>query len=263
MSFRALPPRMRQLPPRKSAVLSVLDVGASKIVCLIARLTPMQPSDALARRAPIAARCSVSAISVRAASRAGRDRRSSTPPSSAIRLAVDAAERMAGVEVDSVIVNMSGGRLASQLFSAKIGDPRQGGRPSTTSTGCWRRRPPPAPTPGAPCCTLLPTGFSLDAHARRARSQRHGRRGARRRPACRLLRRRGGAQSDAGVERCHLRVEAMVATPYAAGLSTLVDDEAELGAALVDFGGGSTSVGVFSPAAGSSMSTPSPSAAIT
>ena len=47
------------------------------------------------------------------------------------------------------------------------------------------------------------------------------------------------------VERCHLRVEAMVASPYAAGLSTLVDDEAELGAALVDFGGGSTTVGVF------------------
>ena len=48
------------------------------------------------------------------------------------------------------------------------------------------------------------------------------------------------------VERCHLRVEAMVATPYAAGLSTLVDDEAELGAAVVDFGGGTTTVGVFS-----------------
>ena len=48
------------------------------------------------------------------------------------------------------------------------------------------------------------------------------------------------------VERCHLRVEAMVATPYAAGLSTLVDDEAELGSAVVDFGGGTTTVGVFS-----------------
>ena len=47
------------------------------------------------------------------------------------------------------------------------------------------------------------------------------------------------------VERCHLRVEAMVATPYAAGLSTLVDDEAELGSALIDFGGGTTTVGVF------------------
>jgi cell division protein FtsA len=47
------------------------------------------------------------------------------------------------------------------------------------------------------------------------------------------------------IERCHLRVGAMVATPYAAGLSTLVDDELELGAAVVDFGGGSTTIGVF------------------
>jgi cell division protein FtsA len=48
------------------------------------------------------------------------------------------------------------------------------------------------------------------------------------------------------VERCHLSVEAMVAAPYASGLSTLVDDEAELGTALIDIGGGTTSIGVFS-----------------
>jgi cell division protein FtsA len=47
------------------------------------------------------------------------------------------------------------------------------------------------------------------------------------------------------IERCHLNVAAMVATPYAAGLSTLVDDEVEMGAALVDFGAGTTSIGVF------------------
>ena len=29
MTFKPLTPRMRQIPPRKSAVLSVLDVGAS------------------------------------------------------------------------------------------------------------------------------------------------------------------------------------------------------------------------------------------
>ncbi len=47
------------------------------------------------------------------------------------------------------------------------------------------------------------------------------------------------------VERCHLAVEGVVATPYAAGLAALVDDEAELGTALIDMGGGTTSVGVF------------------
>jgi cell division protein FtsA len=47
------------------------------------------------------------------------------------------------------------------------------------------------------------------------------------------------------VERCHLDVEAVIATPYAAGLSALVDDEAEMGAVVIDLGGGTTSVGVF------------------
>jgi len=47
------------------------------------------------------------------------------------------------------------------------------------------------------------------------------------------------------IERCHLSVEAVVATPYAAGLSVLVDDEAQLGAIVLDIGGGSVSAGVF------------------
>ena len=64
------------------------------------------------------------------------------------------------------------------------------------------------------------------------------------------------------IERCHLSIEAVVATPYASGLSALVDDEAELGTALIDIGGGTTSVG-SSPAATSPMSTPSRSAAAT
>ena len=47
------------------------------------------------------------------------------------------------------------------------------------------------------------------------------------------------------VERCHLDVEAMVATPYVAGLSVLADDEADLGAAVIDIGAGTTTIAVF------------------
>jgi cell division protein FtsA len=47
------------------------------------------------------------------------------------------------------------------------------------------------------------------------------------------------------VERCHLAVGAMVATPYVAGLSVLADDEADLGAAIVDIGAGTTTTAVF------------------
>jgi cell division protein FtsA len=48
------------------------------------------------------------------------------------------------------------------------------------------------------------------------------------------------------VESCHLGVEAMVAGPYVAGLSTLADDEVDLGAALMDMGAGTTAMAVFS-----------------
>jgi cell division protein FtsA len=47
------------------------------------------------------------------------------------------------------------------------------------------------------------------------------------------------------VERCHLNVETMVAAPYVSGLSVIADDEADVGAALVDMGAGTTTTAVF------------------
>jgi cell division protein FtsA len=46
-------------------------------------------------------------------------------------------------------------------------------------------------------------------------------------------------------ERCHLEVEAMAASPYVAGLAVLADDEADLGATVVDMGAGTTTMAVF------------------
>jgi cell division protein FtsA len=48
------------------------------------------------------------------------------------------------------------------------------------------------------------------------------------------------------VERSHLHVEAMVSSPYASGLAVLADDEADLGAATIDLGAGTTTFAVFS-----------------
>ena len=50
---------------------------------------------------------------------------------------------------------------------------------------------------------------------------------------------------ELAINRCHLSLERLVASPYASGLSALVDDESELGCACVDFGGGTTSMAVF------------------
>ncbi len=243
MTFRPLPPRMRQIPARKAAILSVLDIGASKIVCLIARLSPMEPSAALRGRTH---RCKILGI--------GHQRSSGVKGGAivdlqaaehATRLAIDAAERMAGVEVGGVIVNMSGGLLSSQRFNAKVAL-----RGKTVSEHDIHRVLEAASAastlPGRTVLHGLPTAFTLDAT--RDVSDPKGMIGEDlgvdlHVASCELA---AARNLMLVVERCHLRVEAMVATPYAAGLSTLVDDEAELGSAVIDFGGGTTTVGVFS-----------------
>lgn len=47
------------------------------------------------------------------------------------------------------------------------------------------------------------------------------------------------------VGRCHLDIAGFVASPYASGLATLVGDELHLGVMLIDLGGGGTSVACF------------------
>ena len=47
------------------------------------------------------------------------------------------------------------------------------------------------------------------------------------------------------VERCHLNVVGALFAPYASGLSTLTEDEKQLGATLIDMGAGVTSIAVF------------------
>jgi cell division protein FtsA len=163
---------------------------------------------------------------------------------SAIRLAVDAAERMAGVEVESVIVNMSGGRLSSRLHAAKIG--ASGLTVGDAETHRVLEAAAQAgPTPGRLALHAIPKGFSLDAQGGIAdpRGMIGEELGADLSiSSCDLA---AARNLMLAIERCHLRVAAIVASPYAAGLATLVDDEAELGAALIDFGGGATTIAAF------------------
>ena len=117
-------PRMKPLSARKTTILSVLDVGTSKVACLIARLMPADPSDMLRGRTH---RCRILGIGhQRSRGMKGGAVVDMEEAEHAIRLAVDAAERMARVQVESVIVNVTGGRLGSHLFN---GDVRLGGRP--------------------------------------------------------------------------------------------------------------------------------------
>ena len=243
MNSKVLPPRLPSLPARKSAVLSVLDVGTSKIVCLVARLKPSDPSDPLRGRTH---RCRILGIGhQRSRGIKGGAVVDMDAAEGAIRFAVDAAERMAGVQVESVIVNATGGRLSSRLYDAKVAI---AGRAVTQADvhrvleACITR----GSQQGRAALHALPIGFAL-GETRHIQDPR-GMVGDELGVDMHVLSCDAAAARNLmlAVERCHLTVDAMVATPYAAGLAALAGDEAELGAALIDMGAGTTSVSVFS-----------------
>ncbi len=231
---------MKPLGSRRSATVSVLDVGSTKVCCMIARLKP-RDSEQLRRR--------THAVEVLGfAATRSRGIKSGVvvdldEAEKAIRLAVDAAERMAEVTVNSLIVNLSCGRLKSEAFSANVdltGAVSEADIQRVLGAGGAH-----SVSEGRIVLHALPIGYALDGN--RGLADPVGMLGqslgvdihvvtAEEAPLRNL---------ELAVNRCHLEVETVVATPYASGLAALVDDESELGVACIDMGGGTTTLSVF------------------
>jgi cell division protein FtsA len=235
-------PRMRPLPGRRAVVMSVLDVGSTKICCLIAKLTPRDDDAVLSSRTH-----SVEVLGY--GYQRSRGIKSGTvvdmdAAEHAIRLAVDSAERMAGVTVESLVANVSCGRLQSEIFSANVpltGDAvAESDIQRVLSAGSSH-----SVTEGRAVTHALPISYSLDGSRgiRDPRGMMGHKLGVDMQvvtaevPPVRNL--------ELCINRGHLHVETLVATPFASGLSTLVEDETELGVACIDMGGGTTTLSVF------------------
>lgn len=241
MSTLVALPRMKPLSARKSAILPVLDIGTSKVVCLVAQLQPWDGADGLARRTHLARILGIGhhrSMGLKGGAVVDLD-----AVEQSVRHAVHAAERMAKVEIQSVVVNLTGGRIGSQRV-ASTATARGTVGPAdiqraiklASAGGVGQGRVP---------LHSIPLAFTLDQQSGIADPT--GMLGEKLSVDLHLV----GAQAAAvrnlmlAVERCHLDVEAVVATPYASGLSALSDDEAEMGVVVVDCGGGTTSVAVF------------------
>jgi cell division protein FtsA len=228
--------------PRRPMIVSVLDIGSTKVCCVVARLTPAAPGEALRGRTHTIEVLGLGhqrSRGIKSGIVANLDM-----AEQAVRATVDAAEKKAGVTVESLILNLSAGRLASETTSATvelsaepvlekdIGRVLAAGRHHSAA-------------PGRTVVHSLPTGYAIDGEGGiadpRGMVGRHLSVSMHivtaDQPPLRNL--------ELAVNRCHLSVEALVASPYASGLSVLVDDEAELGCAVVDFGGGTTTIAVF------------------
>ena len=232
--------RVKPLGSRRSATVSVLDVGSTKVCCLIARLKS-RGGETLRRRShalEVLGFASTRSRGIKSGVVVDLDE-----AEQAIRLAVDGAERMAEITVGSLIVNLSCGRLKSETYSASVkidGPVAEADVQRVLAAGGAH-----SVTEGRMVLHSLPIGYALDAN--RGIHDPTGMLGetlgvdmhvvtADEAPLRNL---------ELAVNRCHLEVETIVATPYAAGLAALVDDEAQLGVACVDMGGGTTTLSVF------------------
>ncbi len=237
-----LTPKMKPVSPKRSAVVAALDIGTSKVVCLIARLEPQPPQDVLRRRSHGVELLSFSHVAA-AGMKAGCVV-DLVAAEQAIRQALDAAEQSAGVQLESAVVSLSGGRLGSERFNAAIDvhGSVTGNDIARVLAAASRH----SVRNGRAVLHSMPIAYAVDATTG-IRDPRG------------MLGRRFGVDMHMAtaelaaarnlmfvVERCHLAVEAMTASPYVGALSALADDEADLGAALIDMGAGTTTMAVFS-----------------
>src|SRR6195256_3798890 len=113
-----LTPKTKPLAPNRSAMVAALDVGTSKIACLIARLKPNAQTEDVQRRSH-----SVELLGFGHTLARGMKAGTVVDLASAeeaMRQAIDLAERSAGMQLESVVVSMSAGKLGSELMSASV-----------------------------------------------------------------------------------------------------------------------------------------------
>lgn len=225
-----MPSRRRR--SARSGTFGVLDIGSTKIVCVIARIegdhTPRALGFGWQRARGVKAGSIVDLVEAE----------------QAIRAAVGQAEEMAGTQLRGVIVNLSCGQPESrqQQIQWPIG-----GRAVTEADlrailQDGQRR---GAEDGRETVHAFPLGFTVDATP--GADDPRG-------MICDALLARlhlvDAAQASlrnlgACLMRCDLEVEELVSAPFAAGLATLVEDEKQLGATVIDMGGGTTTLAVF------------------
>lgn len=224
-------PSQRHGPVRpRGSLIAAIDIGTTKICCFIAR---------------VEARPRILGIGHQIA----RGMRGGTiidldAAGHSIRGAVHAAEEMAGEQIERAVVNLSGCYAASRIVKAEIGVGRReitdGDMRQILERGYLMR-----PSPDGQVIHSIPVGFSIDDS--RGILDPRGMVGERLGVNMHIVTAATASvrNHSAAIGRSHLEVEALVVSPYAAGLACLVEDEMDLGVTVIDMGGGTTTIGVF------------------
>lgn len=215
----------------RSGLVVALDVGSSKIACIIGR----------AEQGGIQVLGSAlhESLGIRSGSVSNLD-----AAERSIREAVDAAEQLADMRIQDVILSVQCGQPKS--LTARAEGTTEGELVSDAHLrnllGDAKRR---CREEGYETIQASPTGYVVDQS--RGVSDPRGMYCERLGVSVHAVAVHAGPLQNLrlAVERCHLTIARQLYAPYASGLATLTPDEMGLGATLVDIGGGCTSVAVF------------------
>ena len=224
--------KMQKVKPRNGLV-AALDVGTTKVCCLIARTG----GDQGPRIVGIGHQVSKG---LRNGTIVDLDQAETS-----IRATVEAAEQMAGENIHEVVVNLSGGKPKSRLVAYEVaiggheigdGDIRRILDPANLAQEKPEERE---------LLHRIPMGYGVDGN--RGIADPRGMYGERLSVNMHVVTALRGPMRnlESVIRRCHLGVEHVVVSPYAAALGVLSEEEKALGVTCIDMGGGSTSVSVF------------------
>ena len=228
-------------------VIAVLDIGTSKIACFILKFENNKSGSSEDPVGSMVGQAGFRIIGVATTKSRGikfGDIELIRETERAIRTSVQAAQKMAGVRVDHVITCFSGGRPRSYGLAGSI-QTENGMVNDRDIAGVLDSCEIPNYGLGREALHAQPVNFTLD--------DKNGLLDPRGQIGKELLVDMHLLTVDISsietmlhcVKRCDLELAGVASSAYVAAISSLVEDEQEIGGACVDLGGGSTGVSIF------------------
>ncbi len=227
-------------------VVAILDVGSTKVACLVLRFDGNDNfgDESIGSLAGQSGFRVIGAATTRSRGMRFGEVTSMGETERAIRTAVQAAQKMAGIRVDHVIAAFSGAGPRSYGVAGKVdvaGMNVEEQDVARVLSACEV----PDFGHGREVLHAQPVNFALDH--RSGLSDPRGQIGHE--LACDMHMLTVDAQAVQNlaycIKRCDLELAGLASSAYVSGVAALVEDEQELGAACIDLGGGSTGVSIF------------------
>ena len=239
--------RAMRLQAMQRGVIAILDIGSSKIACLVLQFdgpSQFREPDGVGSMAGHSSFRVIGTAHTRSRGMRMGEIQVMAETEAAIRTVIQSAQKAAGVRVDHVIACISGARPASYGLAGEIRLP-SGKVTQDDVARVLAACDVPDFGRNREVLHAQPVNFAIDGRSGLADPRDQS--GETLAVDMHVLTIDGDAAGNLVhcLRRCDMELAGVASASYASGLAALVEDEQELGAACIDLGGGVTGVSVF------------------